>query len=562
MATLDFPLSSEPDYQLWMYEKLKEHVQASAVETKVVFTYFPTRLDIYCLGLTIVIGGQYFGWNAALDVGFGGALLHLLLIGSAYISLTLCTAEVSSAIPFAGGAFGLARITLGEYLGFMVGISEALEYIIYVACSCVTLSLIIFESLGISEENSHLIVLFNFMFYASSLLIYIYSGKYFWAFSTYIGLVSLFFVVVYVFGALTDVNFSRFAVEPSSNLFRGGVYEWLARLPLACWWYVGVESMVFSADEIKIPKKTLPFCSICCVLTLFCTSIMVLFTCSSSAPGAEALASEASPLLFVFGKIFRCTTELANIFTLPAVFATAFGFMYPSGKLLQSLAMSNLIPSVLQARTASGVPHVALCVSSALGYGLSIYCYFYPAFVLWLFDLCMLFAFCAYISQCFGYITLQSQYVGVERDFRSPLGVYGAYYAICVFLLGILSLVAFQDDVFIFVAFAVTYFIMSVYYFVVAEKSQKMSLEEERAHLALLIIRYRKEIEYRSVLMAEIASSSVERSFARSSKPSNSSNCIDEDDLPPKVLEIGNTSFNPVRSSESISCPIGGTREE
>eukprot|EP01035_Chromulina_nebulosa_P017292 gene17292-22828_t len=34
-----------------------------------------------------------------------------------------------SALPFSGGAYGLARLLIGFYPGFMVGIFEAIEYI-------------------------------------------------------------------------------------------------------------------------------------------------------------------------------------------------------------------------------------------------------------------------------------------------------------------------------------------------------------------------------------------------------------------------------------------------
>ena len=74
--------------------------------------------DIWALGITIVIGGQYFSWNNGLESGFGSFMISTLLMGFAYICLCLCTSELSSAIPFAGGAYGLARCTLGFFQDF------------------------------------------------------------------------------------------------------------------------------------------------------------------------------------------------------------------------------------------------------------------------------------------------------------------------------------------------------------------------------------------------------------------------------------------------------------
>ena len=45
---------------------------------------YKTRVvDIWALGITIVIGGQYFNWNDGLSAGFGSYAIATLLIGTA-----------------------------------------------------------------------------------------------------------------------------------------------------------------------------------------------------------------------------------------------------------------------------------------------------------------------------------------------------------------------------------------------------------------------------------------------------------------------------------------------
>jgi hypothetical protein len=58
--------------------------------------------DMWALGVSIVIGGQYFAWNEGLHAGFGSLLIATVIIASGYICLVLCIAELSSALPFAG----------------------------------------------------------------------------------------------------------------------------------------------------------------------------------------------------------------------------------------------------------------------------------------------------------------------------------------------------------------------------------------------------------------------------------------------------------------------------
>jgi amino acid permease len=61
-----------------------------------------TSIDVWALGITIVIGGQYFSWNAGLTAGFGSFAIAMSLTGCAYICLCLCVAELSGTLPFAG----------------------------------------------------------------------------------------------------------------------------------------------------------------------------------------------------------------------------------------------------------------------------------------------------------------------------------------------------------------------------------------------------------------------------------------------------------------------------
>ena len=76
--------------------------------------------DIWAAGIAIVIGGQYFCFNVGLLAGFGSYACATFLLGSSYVVLCVNNAEITSMLPFAGGAYGLARVSLGLYWGFMV----------------------------------------------------------------------------------------------------------------------------------------------------------------------------------------------------------------------------------------------------------------------------------------------------------------------------------------------------------------------------------------------------------------------------------------------------------
>lgn len=81
------------------FDKLKS---PSSKDSDDANSYRTSVGDIWALGITIVIGGQYLNFNAGLSAGFGSYSIATFFIGIAYICLCFCTSELSSALPFAG----------------------------------------------------------------------------------------------------------------------------------------------------------------------------------------------------------------------------------------------------------------------------------------------------------------------------------------------------------------------------------------------------------------------------------------------------------------------------
>ena len=202
-------------------------------------------LDVWCLGVTIVIGGQYFSWNAGLSAGFGSYLISTVSMGIAYTCLCFCNAEITSALPFAGGAYGISRVTLGLYAGFIVGILEACEYIAYVASSALVLS----ELLCLTTMTSlTMIPVYSLVFFIVAVSIQIGGGRWFWWSSTILAVMSISILLIYNLGSLkwTDITYTS---SPSTtggadySYFIGGVTSFIKVTPLAAWWYVGIEAL-------------------------------------------------------------------------------------------------------------------------------------------------------------------------------------------------------------------------------------------------------------------------------------------------------------------------------
>ncbi len=71
-------------------------------------------LHLWAMAVGAVISGDFFGWNFGLSAGgFGGMLAALAIMTAMYIGLCFCIAEMSPALPHAGGAYSFARTLHG-----------------------------------------------------------------------------------------------------------------------------------------------------------------------------------------------------------------------------------------------------------------------------------------------------------------------------------------------------------------------------------------------------------------------------------------------------------------
>ena len=75
------------------------------VEIANMDSYLATPFEVWCLGISVVLGGQLYGWNSGFSSGFGTFAMGQVIMGLAYIAYVLCLAECISAVPFAGLVF-------------------------------------------------------------------------------------------------------------------------------------------------------------------------------------------------------------------------------------------------------------------------------------------------------------------------------------------------------------------------------------------------------------------------------------------------------------------------
>ncbi|EQC32200.1 hypothetical protein SDRG_09952 [Saprolegnia diclina VS20] len=443
-----------------------------------------STLDVWALGITIVIGGQYFCWNVGFAAGLPLYCVAIVLIGSGYLAMVCSVAEVTSALPFAGGAYGLARCSLGFSVGFLIGMCEILEYIAYVSSSVLSLTqllLILAPSLETVQPLLWLLI------YGVSILVQGLGGRIFWRANLMLALVSFGILLLWVLGSASYVEYA--ATAPSSNV-DGSFGTFMTNLPLAAWLYVGVEAVSLASDDVENPKAVVPKAQLYCMLTLLATSVASVVLCVGLPPGVDQLPTVLATMNSGFVLFTGLSDQVVTAFAIPATFATVFGFIFAYGKLIHAVASSQLLPRVCQHQYGPNkTPLVALLLGSGVGYLLCLVVYFYPIVGHYLFNICMLSASTGYAAQCVGFIVLRRKFKHIARSQTSLFGVPGAIYALTVWVLVIVAIAGFQNDSYTAVIIFLSLLgLLSIYYHGYAKKRQTFSEDERKvlfvAHIA------------------------------------------------------------------------------
>lgn len=423
------------------YTSIKNEFGPAAAQK--TLNYKPCKWDIWVLGMTIVMGGQSLGWNGGLLNDPTHFIIAYFLVGSGYIMLCCCISELSGSLPFAGGAYGIARCTLGFFPAFLIGCFEAAVYIILAASAIIYtggLLVVLAPSLASYE------LLIYAILYFVSLAINITGDTLFWGSNAFLGSLSLLIVLVYCFGAIPFADFEKNHQTNALHKTKGFA-GFLQVLPYATRFFMGIESVDLACERVLQPKLWIPFGQMTGMMTLFVTGASILLVALSLPIATNPLATDIAPLNLCFMHLLNTSYNSATLLSLPAAFASAFGFIWAYGKILSGMSFSHLLPPIFaKCAYRTGTPAGAALCGSVLGYMLCMISFFASGSIDVINGLCLMLAFTSYIGQCVGYFSLKVNYPNLTgSNFRSPFGIVGALYALCVWVLCFIAVAGFQS---------------------------------------------------------------------------------------------------------------------
>ncbi|HEY3969307.1 MAG TPA: amino acid permease [Planctomycetaceae bacterium] len=327
-------------------------------------------LDIWALGVGVVITGEYFGWNFALkDNGPVAVLVASLVVCLLYLTWVLALTELSVAMPFAGGPLAYGRRAAGPTLGFVMGWSMFLE------CQFATITTAL-------ATGGYIAFLINpadpsdtVMAWSALATVVIFFVLHVWGvkeqstvmvWMTYGAILGL---VIFWGLAATNFRWDRIWTKPLLPADKG----WRAVLdavPYALWWLVMIETVALAAEEAHEPQRTIPRGLVWSQLTLIVLVVLTwLFACGAvDDPQRLGAADVSYPLAKVIREIPVGRSPLAvygfGLIALFGMIASYHGMVYGTSRQAFSLGRAGYLPAILgmvHSERRTPVPALALC---------------------------------------------------------------------------------------------------------------------------------------------------------------------------------------------------------
>ncbi|ART71850.1 ethanolamine permease [Mycobacterium dioxanotrophicus] len=388
------------------------------------------------LGVSYVVSGDYSGWNFGLGQGgFGGLAIAAVVIAGMYLALVLGMAELSSALPAAGGGYTFARRALGPWGGFATGTAILIEYSIAPAAIATFIGAYV-QSLGLfGITNGWWVYLAAYALFIGIHLSGVGEALKVMFVITAIALVGLLIFSVAAVGHFDVANLTNIAVDhnaagASSFLPHGYLGIWAA-IPFAIWFFLAVEGVPLAAEETANPERNVPRGIIAAigVLLVSCAVVLVLTT---GAGGAEQMSDSGNPLVEALGD--TTAARLVNYIGLAGLIASFFSIIYAYSRQLFALSRAGYLPTALSVTNSRKAPTLALIVPGVIGFLLSL-----TGKGDLLLNMAVFGAALSYVLMMVSHIVLRVREPNMPRPYRTPGGAITTSVALVIAVLAVIA---------------------------------------------------------------------------------------------------------------------------
>lgn len=369
-------------------------------------------VHLWAIAVGLVISGDYFGWNYGLahggPVGMG---IATLMVTALYVCFIFSYTELSTAIPHSGGPFAFAQRAFGPWGAYLAGASTLLEFLFAPPAIARAIGSYVhfrLPSLPVNAVAVGAFVVFGLLNAAGVSIAA--------AFELLVTVLATF--ELGLFFALTGPHVSRAQLFAAPLLPEGwgGVFT---AIPFAIWFYLGLEGVAMSAEEVVNPKRDIPRGYLAGIATLVTLALGTLVCTSGVMPWRE-LVQDDSPLPRALARVLspgHPMTHLMVYLGLLGLLASFHGIVMGCSRQVFALAREGILPRSLAAlHPRARTPVRSIALTTAIGAVATL-----SGKTDALITLSVLGALGVYTVSMASVIKLRRTEPALERPFRAPL---------------------------------------------------------------------------------------------------------------------------------------------
>ncbi|AFL69695.1 ethanolamine permease [Sulfurospirillum barnesii] len=432
------------------------------------------------LGISYVISGDFAGWNFGIaQAGWGGFLIASILMGTMYMLLVLSLAEMSAAIPAAGGGYSFARQVMGPTGGYLTGLAILIEYALAPAAIVIFIGAATEQLLGIDGP------LVYAAFYAVFIGIHVLGAGEALKTMMVISALAVFAIIATAIALIGDFNVANlFDIAPSADVVGAthflplGWHGVWAALPFAMWLFLAVEGVPLAAEEAKNPAKDVPRGIIGAMVFLLLTAALVLFLLAG-ASGAQMMGESKVPLVDALNAVGNAKlATMVNVLALAGLIASFFSIIYGYSRLVFALSRAGYLPQFLSLTSERKTPIWALIIPGILGFFASL-----TGEGDLMLAMAVVGATISYALMSLSHILLRIKQPHMKRPYKTPGGIATSGIALILSLIALTGVYAFDPRAFNYTL--ILYVIGALYFFMYSKHHLvAKTAEEEFAMIA------------------------------------------------------------------------------
>lgn len=431
-------------------------------------------IHLWAIAVGMVISGQYFGWSYGLASGGPiGLMIAVVIVTIFYTTFIFSYAELSTAIPHAGGPSAYARHAMGPFAGFMTGFACLVEFVF--APPAIALAIGGYIHFLIPGIPAMVATVAAFTFFIVLNTAGVKTAAVFELVVTVIAIIGL---VIFDGAGIGHIQLSNIMTNPALPNGWMGV---LAATPFAIWFYLAVEGGAMAAEEVENPQRDIPIGFISGILTLMLLTVFTLVITAGIADyNSTDVAKVDFPLPLAMATVFGPDSMIARAVGFIGLFglvASLHGIIIGYSRQVFALSRSGYLPKFLSKVNGKKAPYMAIIIPGIVGIiatmgGLANIVIMVSALgATILYILCMITLF-----------VLRAKYPDMKRPFKSAYPLVPGI----ALVLGVYCFIAFAMAYQTVVMWTLGSFVLAAIYYVIWGKKNLKSEEEEFHALDIL----------------------------------------------------------------------------